>query len=235
MTKGKVKRRRKIKTARRTQARQTNWVVVIGVVAAAVIVLFGLLFFALQSRDPLSLATYCENNPDACVTRGQAGAPVTVVEVSDFGCGHCRDFHEQTFPALTTAEIESGRVQWVALPFALFDERLPAANASMCAAEQGAYFEYSDAMFANFGLSDNLSPAGFMRAAESVGLDMSAFEACVDDGRYINTIQSNRAAARQAGVTGTPIFFINGVSLGGALPLETFQARIAAALEAGGS
>ena len=234
MARKNIKRRQKIRPSRRAQKRQTNWLVV-GAVGVGAVVLFALLYLTLQGRDPLSLATYCQNNPDACVTLGDADAPVTVVEVSDYGCSHCRDFHEQTFAELIAAEVDSGRVYWVALPFALFDERLPVANASLCAAEQDAYFEFSEEMFAKFSWPDNLTPAGAVLAAESVDLDMDAFEACVDDSRYIDTIQSNRAAARQAGITGTPTFIINGFAFSGDIPLATFQSRIENALQAGGS
>lgn len=236
MTKRKIKRRQKIRPSRKAQPRQTNWLVVGGVIVVGAVVLFALLYVALQGRDPVALADYCQNNPDACVTRGDPDAPVTVVEVSDFGCSHCRDFHVFTYDALMEAEVDSGRVYWVTMPYALFDETLGAASASMCAAEQDAYSAYSQAMFANFGNSDNLTQAGFERAAAEGGLDVAAFNACVDDGRYVNTVQANRAAARQAGISGTPTFIINGVSFGGALPLDTFQARIENAIQqAGGS
>ena len=102
----------------------------------------------------------------------------------------------------------------------------------MCAAEQEMLEPCTQLMFASDDDADHLTAAGIDGVAQTIGLDMESFSDCVDSGRYVSTIQANQAAARTAGVTGTPSFFINDRIAEGALPLVAFQERINAALQA---
>lgn len=224
-------RRRRVK-GRAPQQRKTNWLVVGGAIIGGAVILFGLLYLALREPEPLSITAYCENNEEACVEIGDANAPVTVIEVSDFGCSHCRDFHMNTYQALQDTFVDPGLVRWVFLPYSLSASTLPSANAAMCANEQAMLEPFTQMMFATYDDSDHLTASGIDRVAQTIGLDMASFNECVDDGRYVSEIQANQAAARTAGVTGTPSFFINDRIAEGALPLVSFQERINAALQA---
>jgi protein-disulfide isomerase len=201
-----------------------------GVVAVGVIGLFALLFLSFQEPEQQTLADYCEANPESCVTQGAEDAPVTIVEVSDFGCSHCRNFHAETLPLIKEQYINNGQVQWVTLPYALSQQTLPAANAAMCAEEQGAYAEYSEALFAQQQDPIGLTREGFLQAGEAVGLDMESFSTCLAEGRYNGLIQDNINAARDSRVSATPTFFLDGQALEGALPFSVFQQRINAAI-----
>lgn len=201
-----------------------------GVIALGAIILLGMLALALRQPQTSALQLYCENNPDACVTTGAEDAPVTIVEIMDFGCPHCRTFNRQTAPLIEEQYVETGQVRLVSFPYALRQETIPATNASLCANEQDAYFAFSDAMFERFEEPDILTRAGFIRAAEAVELDIDPFTECVDEGRYVPTIQQNIQRARAAGVTSTPNFFIDGRQLEGAQPFSVFQQRIESVL-----
>ena len=146
------KKRRKAK--KQTKRRKTNWLLIGMIIGGGVIGLFVLLFLALQEPERLTLEDHCIQNPGSCVVQGEANAPVTIVEVLDFGCSHCRDFYMETAPLIEAEYIESGQVRWLAYPFSLGAATLPAANASLCAHEQGAYFEFVEAMFAQFDQPD---------------------------------------------------------------------------------
>lgn len=220
MSKKVTKRRQK------QQRRKTNWMVIGGVIALGAIVLLGLMALALRETPASGLQIYCDNNPDACVAEGAEDAPVTIVEIMDYSCGHCRNFILETAPLIKQQYVETGQVRLVSLPYALGAETIPAANASMCAAEQDAYYPFTDAMFANFDGPDNLTRAGFVRAAEAVELDLEPFTQCVDEGRYVSIVQENIQRARAAGVTSTPNFFIDGRKLEGNQPFSVFQQRI---------
>jgi protein-disulfide isomerase len=210
--------------------RETNWLLIGGLIGAGILIFGVLLVLALrgpgQSAAALSLADYCSENPDRCAARGSGDAPVTMVEVSDFGCSHCTDFHNQTAEPLAEQYVDTGQMRWIALPYALGTATLPAAASAMCSAEQGRYFEYADAMFAEPDLELRLSPIGFRQAAEAIDLDLDSFDSCVESGRYTSTVNQNREAARDAEVTGTPTFFINGEVINGAVPLTVFQQTI---------
>lgn len=222
----------------RQPERGTNWLLLGGLIAIGVIGLFALLLLSLQNPAPAEeqvaetiVQDYCDRNPDRCVVRGEAGAPVTIVEVSDYGCSHCRNFNLSTASTLDEMYVETGEVRWISLPYALGPTTSPAAEAAMCANEQGGYWEFHRALFEQQGTDVALTRAGFLQAADEVGLDAEALAACLDDGRYTQTVQNNVTIASQAGVTGTPTFFVNGRSLSGNRPLADFQNAIAAAQE----
>ena len=220
---------KKRSTRRAEPQRATNWYLIIGIAGVFVVFLFTLVFLTVGgSPDPIQgLAQFCADNPTNCVTQGNPDAPVTMVAIEDFACSHCRDFHVATLPRIQQDYVAPGDVKLVALPYALRPETTPAAAASLCAAEQNAYFEFSAAMFAAFGQPETLTRSGYIAIADSLGLDNAAFSACVADGRYTDIIQENQAAASANGIRSTPNFFINGVLLEGNRPYANFQQQIA--------
>jgi protein-disulfide isomerase len=232
-----AKKRRASRKAKQSQ-RETNWLLIGGVVVAVLVVggLFYLLY--LTVTDPgtpqrnQALADYCQDNPDNCMTKGSPDAPVTIIEVSDYNCNHCRDFNLGTAPLLEDLYVRSGQVQWVVLPYGLFDETAPAAEAAMCAADQDAFFEFHKRMFEIQGGSQALTADGYRQAAEELNLDMDAFNACFGGGKYASIVQDNRGAAARAGVRDTPNFFVNGRLVRGNQPLARFQQAINSELSA---
>jgi protein-disulfide isomerase len=218
-----TKRRRNSKAQSK---RETNWLL-IGTIIGAGILIFGvMLVLALRPPDTLSLFDYCAENSDRCMSQGEADAPVAMVEVSDFGCIHCTDFHNQTAAPLTEQYVETGQLRWIALPFALGPNTVPAAASAVCAADQGRYFEYTDALFAIADFELRLSPIGFRQAAEAVGLSLDSFDDCVESGRYLALVSQNQDAARDANVTGTPTFFLNDERINGSVPFQVFRETI---------
>lgn len=232
-----AKKRRVSRRARQPQ-RETNWLLIGGIIVAVLLVvgLFYLLFTSLQEQDTpqatLPLSEYCQENPDNCMTKGPADAPVTIVEVSDYGCGHCRNFNLDTAPLLEDLYVRQGQVQWVVLPYALGPTTTPAAEAAMCSADQDAFFEFHERMFEIQSEPDALTTGGFRRVAEELEFDMEAFNACFNSGKYSDTVQDNIRAASSTGVRETPTFFINGSLLRGNAPLSSFQQAINNALNA---
>ncbi|MDA0327801.1 MAG: thioredoxin domain-containing protein [Gemmatimonadetes bacterium] len=162
--------------------------------------------------------------------RGRIEAPVKVIEMSDYGCGYCRQFHQETFPTLLTQFIDAGLVEWKFVPYitGMFDNSLAATEAAECTyVQSAAAFERLNAR-----LWDDQSvwkgadaPAPVVRAwAAELGIDMMAFDACLESDSQINRIASSTALAREIGVRGTPTFIVIGYPpLQGALPLAVFQ------------
>ena len=218
-----AKKPRRTKNTQTT--RGTNWVVIGGIIIVGAIALFGLLYLALREPETQSLAAYCEAADGNCVSTGDANAPVTLVEVSDFGCPHCRDFHETTASIIMDRFVDQGLVKWVAVPYALGPQTVPAANAALCANEQGQYFEYSEALFLKEPPQEALTRDGFLVVGDEVGLDADSFRQCLEEGRYNQTVSTNQAAASQARVSSTPTFFINDELIRGNRPFEEFEQR----------
>jgi protein-disulfide isomerase len=218
-----AKRRR---TTKKTQEKRgTNWVLIGGVIFVGVVGLFALLFLALQAPEPAQaqpLTDYCSENPDNCVELGEVDAPITFVEVSDFGCSHCQAFHQEKSEPIKEGYVDTGRIKWVFLPYALRAETVPAANAALCANEENKYLEFSNALYAQ-PTQLALTRDGFLTAAEEVGLDVDSFSECVAEGRYSAVVGENQQAARAVRVSGTPTFFVNDERVAGNVPLSEFE------------
>jgi protein-disulfide isomerase len=99
-----------------------------------------------------------------------------------------------------------------------------AAEASECADEQGAFWEYHDALFDNFQAYSTIDD--YVTLAESQGLDADQFRECMESNKYRDEIVGDYNHGREYGVSGTPTFFINGVRIIGAQPLAAFQSVI---------
>ncbi len=226
------------KRARRRSSakKQANWTVVAGIVVGGVILVAGLIYLAFREPARLSLLAFCNNNPENCLVLGDEDAEVAVVEVSDYGCSHCRDFNLDTAPVLDEQYIETGQVKWVVVPFALQGQTgafptMPSTIAAMCANEQGAFAEYHEALFELQSSPLFNTEAGFLEAAAGVDLDMEAFSSCLNDNSYADTVLENITMVQQAGVNSTPSFFIDGELLAGNQPLAVFQQRLNALLD----
>lgn len=220
-------KRRPVKRSKPTSpSTSSNKLVLVGAGVAGVLFVALIIFLIIRRANVESLATYCDNTPGACVSMGEDNAPVTMVEVADYGCIHCRNFHIETLPSIVREYVDTGRVRLVVLPYALSDTTKPATNAGMCAAEQGEYFAFSEVMFNRYDDPSIRTREGFLAAASSVGIEMTTFTQCVDAGRYNDVISDNIRIARQNSVSSTPTFFLNDAPLRGAFPFDTFKQRI---------
>jgi protein-disulfide isomerase len=92
-----------------------------------------------------------------------------------------------------------------------------AAEASVCAAEQGRFWPVHDALFAFFRSQSALSPESVAALGEAAGLDTAQFSSCLSDHRAQSTVSGDSQAADGLGIEGTPALFINGRPLRGAL------------------
>ena len=159
---------------------------------------------------------------------GERTAPVRVIEMSDYGCGYCRQFHIETWPVVLRDFIETGKVEWKFLPFVngMFPNSPAATAAAECVLEQGPEpFAAMDALIWDRQREWKGASAAepLLRGlAEQVGADMTAYDSCLSSGRRADRMATADALSRQAGVRGTPTFFIVGFPpLQGALPTET--------------
>lgn len=161
--------------------------------------------------------------------RGDADAPVTIVEYTDLQCPYCVRHATETLPLIIIELIDTGRVRYVVKDFpldAIHPEARRAAVAARCAAEQGAYWEMHDALFARQaewnGLGDGATEV-FAALAGDLSLDVGTFTSCVGSGRHDAVIQANQDEGVALGVQGTPAFFIDGFPISGAQPYELFE------------
>jgi protein-disulfide isomerase len=154
-------------------------------------------------------------------SRGPENAPVTIVEFSDFQCPYCG----REYPVVERVMKEyEGRVRLVfrhfPLEFHSFAQK--AAEAGACAADQGGdkFWKLHDRMFTN---QQKLAVDDLKGYAKEVGLDSARFDKCLDGGEKRALVEADEKAGQEAGVTGTPAFFVNGVFINGAVPYEQFK------------
>ena len=150
---------------------------------------------------------------------GPENAEIVLVEFSDFGCSFCAKWHNETFKELLDAYPDKIRFVYRDVPFRAF----PASEAAMCAREQDAFWEYHDRLFSyEYGIEDK----ALVQYAEELNLDMDKFNTCMSEHRYEEVIQRDLNFATQLGVQSTPTFFVNGIPLIGAQPIEAFKQLI---------
>jgi protein-disulfide isomerase len=147
---------------------------------------------------------------------GPANAPVTIVEFSDFQCPFCQRI-APTLDQIVAKYGDKVRIVFRQFPLTIHQDAAKAAEASLCANEQGKFWELHNAMFKG---QNALKVEELKASAASLGLDSDAFGKCLDSGRTAATVQNDLKEGSAAGVNGTPALFINGRSLTGAVPLD---------------
>nr|MCU0254372.1 DsbA family protein [Acidobacteriota bacterium] len=158
--------------------------------------------------------------------RGPANAPVTVVVFSDFECPYCAK-SKPVIDQIASTYGDKVRIVFRDYPLPFHAKAPKAGEAGHCADAQGKFWAYHDYLFDNQG---KLEVADLKAAAAAVGLDTAAFDACLDSGKMAENVKLNTEAGQEAGVSGTPAFFINGRPLDGAQPFEAFKQVIDAEL-----
>jgi protein-disulfide isomerase len=157
---------------------------------------------------------------------GPEDAPITIVEFSDFQCPYCAQFEEQTFNALLDKYKDKVRFVYRDFPLtSIHPDAMGAALAANCANEQDKFWQMHDAMFSSQRVT-GVGTDAVTKMATDLQLDMDQFDDCVQKQKYSSEISHDMADGTSYGVTGTPTFFINGVRLVGAQPIEQFSAVI---------
>jgi protein-disulfide isomerase len=155
-------------------------------------------------------------------SRGPNNAPVTVVEFSDFQCPFCG----REYPVIERLMKEyEGKVRLVfrnyPLDFHPFAHK--AAESAACAGDQGKFWELHNKMFEN---QQKLAVDDLKGYAKGLGIDEAKFASCLDSGAKKGAVDEDQKAGTEAGVNGTPAFFINGIFVNGALPYDQIKQTV---------
>ncbi len=165
-------------------------------------------------EPPRAKATIQPYNP----ARGPEDAPVTMIEYTDFQCPYCSRVQGTIRQVMSRYD---GHIRHVFkhLPLPMHQNAPLAAEASLCAADQGNFWQLHDLMFKKYSsLNRELIDA----QATELGLDMTLFADCLEKKVHAEHVKTDTDEARGFGITGTPGFLINGQIITGAQPYENF-------------
>jgi protein-disulfide isomerase len=186
------------------------------IVAGAAVLVVALLVILNTNRPQVTATdlTYeTGTTPDGEPYKGSPDAPIKLVEYSDFLCSHCGNLSD-ALEALSPEYVKTGKLQISFRNYAfLTPQSIEAAQAAECALDQGAdkFWLYHNLLFANRGngLAAYSNPS-LKTYARQIGLDVEAFDQCLDSGAKLERVQADKAEGDSQGVQGTPTWFING-------------------------
>ncbi len=225
--------------------KSSSQVLVILLVIAAFLI--GVLFTKVQYLEKNQLATAPQAAPAA--QNGQPAAPVpgakvnvavgnfpimgnkdakvTIIEFADFRCPFCEQFFTNTEPQIIKDYVDTGKVKFTFRNFAfLGPASTVAANAAECANDQGKFWDFYSYLYKNQPPETDTTMYNtdtLTQAAVSLGMNDSQFRSCLDNKTDDAKVSKDMADGQAAGVSGTPTFFINGISLVGAQPYSAFK------------
>ena len=234
------KRQARRQQMQRQQQRQRLFVIALIVLVTSLLVL-GVVW---QNRpvpvgEIITITPLALPNTDG-LSVGDADAPVVIDVFEDFQCPACKSFTENIETLVIENLVATGKARYVFHNYPFLDgdsvgsrgESDQAANASMCADEQGKFWEMHSIIYANWNQENQgaYSDPRLQAMAQSIGLDMDAFNECFDANKYKEDIQTDFDLGDEMGVSGTPTVFVNGVKVGAEGKIATYD-EIAQAVE----
>ena len=168
-----------------------------------------------------------EIDTSAAPSLGAHDAPIEFVVFTDFQCPFCVRFAPTALAV--TEQHPDVRLVIMHFPLGFHQDAELAAQAAVEAQEQGLFWEFFDAAHAH---GTSVGRAELETLAASIGMDVDALRAALDDERHLERVQAEMAAGTSAGVRGTPSWFLNGVFHSGAHPQEYVEDAIQTAREA---
>lgn len=219
MARKSTRQRAESRRAQQQRQRQTRLIIAVAVIAVVVV---GIIIVATGPSDAVALVeTDYEGIPQQRVTGdtgvgfaiGEPDAPVTITDYSDFSCPHC---HDLSGPLRDIIEEygRDGQVRVVFKPISFVNPPYsrPAAQAAICAGDQGKFWEMHDQIWALYEANGPgaYTPAQLTRLAEGIGLNMDEYRQCYSSPGTEAAVDSVLAEAQERGIQGTPTLFVNG-------------------------
>ncbi|MEU2116466.1 thioredoxin domain-containing protein [Streptomyces sp. NPDC016459] len=177
------------------------------------------------------LEAYARRDASDRLAIGRADAPVVLIEYADFKCGYCGKFARDTEPVLIDKYVADGtlRIEWRNFP--IFGEESEAvARASWAAGQQGRFWQFHKAAYAEGAKEKGFGKDRLAALAEEAGVpDAARFAKDTDGPAARAAVREDQEQGYALGATSTPSFLVNGRPIAGAQPLETFTETIEAA------
>lgn len=159
---------------------------------------------------------------------GAEDAPATVIEYASMTCGHCANFHNNTYPELKEKYVETGKVKFVMREFPLDVVAMAAFMLARCTSDEN-YFPFIDLLFARqreWAFS-NTPLDSLFAMAKQVGMSKATFDACLQNQELLTSINWVKDRGDKTfGVSSTPTFFIQGRRVRGAIGIDEFERQL---------
>jgi len=183
---------------------------------------------ALRQKYPVNVQLPAPVAPNVSIpigpndtVKGPANARVTIFEFTDIECPYCKKA-QGTLDQILAAYPNDVKLVSRDFPLPMHKRAIPAAEAVLCAKDQGKYWEYRSKTFA----SPDLQDVDLIRIAKELSLNEKKFKSCLQSNQKIPQIMASMEEARGLGVQSTPHFFVNLREVRGAQPFESFKAAI---------
>ncbi|GAA2790232.1 DsbA family protein [Streptomyces showdoensis] len=191
------------------------------------------------SADPSAgvypeLEAYARRDAADKLALGRADAPVVLIEYADFKCGYCGKFARDTEPELIKRYVDAGtlRIEWRNFPI-FGEESEAAARASWAAGQQGRFWEFHKAAYAEGAKEKGFGTERLAALAKEAGVpDLARFTRDTDGAAARAAVRKDQEQGYSLGATSTPSFLVNGRPIAGAQPMEAFTGAIDAAAKA---
>tara|TARA_B100001146_G_C16112580_1_gene404312 strand:+ start:234 stop:1037 length:804 start_codon:yes stop_codon:yes gene_type:complete len=181
-----------------------------------------------EARGEVDVDKLMAPGPMKEMAEGEENAPVTIVEYMSMTCPHCRQFHENTYPALKEKYIDTGKVRFILREFPL-DPRAAAAIMLARCAPNDQYFAMVDVLFKRQTVWATAQDARteLLNIAKLAGFTQESFQACLTNQQLLDDVNTVRTkAAEEFGVDATPTFFIDGKRYSGDMSIGQMSAII---------
>lgn len=174
---------------------------------------------------------------DAARRKGTEDAPLRIVEISDFECPYCAQFHRDSWPLLDSVYVDGGYAQylWISFPNSNHPRAWPAIEAAFCAGAAGRFWEMHHLLFERqeeWTVAED--PHGrFVEYAERIGVEGESFAGCLRNDQPAPLQVSDYESALRSGITSTPFFVVgDSVAIQGAVPAARFRSVVDSVLAA---
>jgi len=222
-----MSKRQEIRKRRQRERIRNRILVILLVVVGALLVTFALILPSVQkanqaaSATPVPVVTIVPRVINAPVDGLHLGNPNALVKVDvyeDFRCSACLYYSQKIESQVITAYVETGKVYYTYHTFIVIDTNdgsdasRRAANAALCANEQGRFWDYHDTLYAN-QLSESatlFTDTRLVTMAKNLNLDMASFNTCYQAKKYDQDVQTDLIKGTSLNLTGTPSILVNG-------------------------
>lgn len=164
---------------------------------------------------PLKRVSIIENEKQ---TKGDKSAPYTLVVFSDFQCPYCSKYAKEFDREVM--KNKDFKIVFKNFPLSFHKNAKDAAIASICAANQGRFWEFHDKLFKN---QNELSDSLYMTIAQELKLDQAKFMECLTNEETKNILLKQMEEGKKLGVRGTPTYFLNDVAYNDTRNIKEFN------------